>query len=88
MKPRQFVKIPLQTPTMPLAPLADPWQKVDVQADPDVSVMSVIRRPSRRRNFSLGRVDPHNKVNKFAKRRHSDCLVMIPSHANALTANT
>ena len=39
---RQFVKIPLQTPTMPLAPLADPWQKVDVKAEPDVSVTSLV----------------------------------------------
>ena len=31
------VKIPLHTPTMPLAPLQDPWQRVEIHQDRDVS---------------------------------------------------
>jgi len=47
---------------MPLAPLADPWQKVDVQAEPDVSVMSVfsdLTELTTGGTLRLLRVDPH-----------------------------
>jgi len=34
------LKIPLQTPTMPLAPLANPWQRVEVKEAFEASLCS------------------------------------------------